>query len=607
MKRPTTVLAVLCAVAFSAARPTAEACTNFLVTKGASADGSTMITYSADSHEFYGELYYRQAAQHPPGVMRDVYEWDTGTYLGQIPEAPVTHARVGNMNEHQVSVGETTWGGRKELRDPDAILDYGSLMYIALERARTAREAIRVMTGLVAEHGYFSKGESFSIADPHEVWILEMIGKGEGRTGAVWVARQVPDGMIAGHANAARIRQFPLDQPETTLYAPDVITFAREMGYFDGPDEEFSFADAYNPDNYGDRRFCDARVWCMYERVAAEQEVPSDWVLGEADAEPLPLWVEPDRPLTVADVMGLMRDHFEGTELDMTLDPGAGPHRLPYRWRPLTWELDGEEYFNERAVSTQQTGFSFVAQARAELPDPIGGVLWFGVDDTYSTAYVPFYAGVTGVPRGWAEGTGSFDEASLAAAFWVFNQVSNHAYLRYDAMIADIRKVQQELEGAFIAEQAEVDAAALALYERSPRLARDYLTEYSGAAGEEVLDRWRELYRHLLWKYLDGNVRDEHGDVTHPPYPEEFYRMVVAATGDRLKMKKMPAELEVEAERTEELAKLRRAILALLGARGIAVDASFKEKLDALADAAELEAWLVRAATAETVAEMVGE
>jgi len=585
--------------------PCAEACTNYLITRGASTDGSTMITYSADSHEFYGELYFRPAARYQAGTMLDVIDWESGELRGQIAQVTETCTTVGNMNEYQVAVGETTWGGRSELVDPDAIVDYGSLMYLALQRSKTAREAIEVMTGLVAEYGYASSGESFSISDPNEAWILEMIGKGPRNLGAVWVARRVPDGYISGHANAARIRQFPLNDPENTLYASDIITFAREKGYFDGKDEEFSFADAYSPDSYGKRRFCDSRVWCMFTRAAPSMDLPADWVQGDEDAEPLPLWIKPDRKLSVADVIGFMRDHFEGTVLDMTNDPGAGPHGLPYRWRPLTWSSNESKYFNERAVSTQQTGFSFVAQSRGNLPRHIGGVLWFGVDDTYSTVYFPVYAGVTDVPYNFAEGTGSFDEVDFDGAFWVFNQVSNFAYLRYRDMIVDIQKVQQELEGRFLAEQSEVDAAAMALFDQSPRLARNYLTDYTRTAGETVVGRWQELSKFLLYKYLDGNVKDSRGNVTHPGYPEDWYSGVVAATGKQLQMKKMPPEVAGELEKKEKARKIAGAILALLEARGIPVDHETRSEIEKIEKPGDLEKMLIRAATAEIATDLL--
>ncbi len=596
-----TLSLLLCpALAGSAAR----ACTNFLVTKGASTDGSTMVTYSADAHVLYGELYHWPAATYPPGAQRDVIEWDTGKLLGRIPEAPRTYAVVGNMNEHQLAIGESTWGGRPELEEPNGIVDYGSLIYIALQRAKTAREAIEVMTGLVAEHGYASTGESFSIADPQEAWILELVGKGKGRKGAVWVARRIPDGYISGHANAARIRQFPLNDPKKeTLHSPDVVSFAREMGWFSGRDEDFSFADAYNPAGFGERRACDARVWCMYHRAAPSQQISSAWAEGkDPAAEPLPLWIKPDRKLSVADVMGLMRDHYEGTPLDMTKDPGAGPFVLPYRWRPMTWKVDGVQYFNERAVSTQQTGFSFVSQSRGWLPDPIGGVLWFGVDDTYATVYFPVFAGIDKVPVNWAVGTGSFHEVTWDSAFWVFNQVTNFAYGRWSDMIQDIQAVQRELEGKYLSAQPAVDAAALALYAQSPRLAQDYLTQYTADAGAEVVTRWKELSKFLLYKYLDGNRKDATGKVTHPGYGDDWKKMVAAATGDRLKTVKLPADLEAERARKEKAAKTAQAGLAVLESRGLAVDAATREKILAAEDPAEAEQWLIRAATAPAAA-----
>ncbi|MBN2433155.1 MAG: C69 family dipeptidase [Acidobacteria bacterium] len=524
--------------------PWGLACTNFLITKGASADGSTMITYAADSHVLYGELYYTPAAIHASGSKLDIYEWDTGTYLGQIDQVPETFTVVGNMNEHQVSIGETTYGGRDGLVDKKGIMDYGSLMYVTLQRARTAREAVRIMGDLVKEYGYYSSGESFSIADPDDVWIMEMIGKGEGNKGAVWVARRVPDGYICAHANQARIRQFPLDDPENCLYSEDVISFAREKGWYEKPDEEFSFADTYAPLTFGGVRFCEARVWAMFRRAAPSLDLPADFVRGEPNAEPMPLWIKPDRKLTVHDIMEFMRDHFEGTEFDMTTGIGAGPYCLPYRWRPLTWEVDGQKYVNERATSTQQTGFSFVAQARHWLPDPIGGILWFSVDDTYSTVYVPMYCGIREVPGSYAVGTGNFYEFSWDSAFWVFNWVSNFTYLRYSDMIQDVRKVQRDLEGQFLAMQPEIDAAAQELYKQSPELARRFLTEYSVKEGNRTVERWRKLGIELLMKYLDGNIRDEHGKVKHPGYPPEWYKRIAAEEGERLNVRKLPGEPE---------------------------------------------------------------
>jgi dipeptidase len=515
------------------------ACTNFLITKGASADGSTMISYSADSHVLYGDLCYIPAGHHIEGTMIDIFDWDTGEYHGQIRQVAKTYAVVGLINEHQLSIGETTYGGRSELGDSTGILDYGSLMYLALQRAETAREAIQVMGDLVAEYGYNSSGETFSIADPNEVWIMDMIGKEPGNTGAVWVARRIPDGYISVHANQARIRQFPMNDKENCLYAEDVISFAREKGYFHGEDEDFSFADAYAPLDFGALRYCEARVWSMYRRAAPSLNLSTDYIHGVDGAEPYPLWIKPDKRLSVRDVMGLMRDHFEDSEFDLNRGIGAGPFCLPYRWRPLSWTVDDVEYCNERATSTQQTGFSFVTQSRSWLPDPIGGIIWFGVDDTYSTVYVPMYCGIKEVPKSYAVGTADFDAFSWDSAFWVFNFVANYAYSRYCDMIKDIQVVQRELEGAFEANQPEIEKAAQALYEQAPRLAVDYLTDYSVTQGEAVVQRWKKLGEFLIYKYLDGNMKDEHGEVTHPGYPEDWYRRIVGENGEHFKVRKI--------------------------------------------------------------------
>jgi dipeptidase len=512
------------------------ACTSLLVTRGASKDGSVLITYLADSHTLYGELKLIPAGRHRPGEMVDIYDGDTGKFLGRIPQAPETYSVVGLMNEHQVAIGETTFGGREGLEYKNGGIDYSSLMTLALQRARTAREAIGVMAELVETHGYASTGESFSIGDKTEAWILEMMPRGEGRKGAVWVAVRVPDGYISAHANQARIRQFPLNDSDICLYSPDVISFAREKGWFSGADQDFDFADAYAPMDFGARRFCEGRVWSVFRRAAPSLNLPLDWVKGTPGAKPLPLWVKPDEPVSVEKAMDLMRDHFEGTDLDMTTDAGAGPFALPYRWRPLTWKVDETEYFNERAISTQQTAFSFVAQMRSSLPDPIGGVLWFGVDDTYSTVYVPMYCGIKDVPKSFRAGTGSFDRFSWDAAFWVFNFVSNYAYSRYSDMIVDIRKLQGEMESAFLAEQGGIDKAAATLFAQSSELARDYLTAYSAKRGEETTARWKELGESLIWKYLDGNVKDEYGVPKHPGYPESWRRRTASDTGDRLKV-----------------------------------------------------------------------
>jgi dipeptidase len=516
-----------------------EACTNLIVTKGASKDGSTMITYSADSHTLYGELYFKRGTRHLPAEMRDIVEWDTGKLLGRIPEVPVTYTRVGNINEFQVVIGETTFGGRKELQVPSGIVDYGSLMYIALERAKTAREAIQVMTSLAETYGYASEGESFSIGDPNEAWILEMIAKGKDQKGALWVATRIPDGTISAHANQARIRQFAQNDPSTTLFSKDLISFARGKGYYKGEDKAFSFADTYAPLSFGALRFCEARVWNLFRRAAPSQNFSIDYVKAVKGAKPLPLSVKPDHKLEVREVMELMRDHFEGTEFDMTKDVGAGPYKLPYRWRPMTWKVDGQDYLHERAISTQQTGFSFVGQSRSWLPDAVGGVLWFGVDDTYTTVYVPISCGVKEAPKAFAEGTGTFNEFSWDSAFWTFNFVSNYTYTRWSDMIVDVQKVQREFEGLFLADQAEVDRVALDLFKQNPGLARDYLTQYASKNTEKLMTRWKKLGEFLIWKYLDGNVRSEKGEVTHPKAPEDWLRCIVKDHGDVIKVKKV--------------------------------------------------------------------
>lgn len=534
------------------------ACTNFLITKGATIDGSTMITYAADSHELYGELYYQPAADHPEGAMRDIREWDTGKYLGQIAEVPHTYSVVGNMNEFQVSIGETTYGGRAELGSQDgAIMDYGSLIYVALQRAKTAREAIQVMTSLVEEYGYASSGESFSIGDPNEVWILELIGKGQGEKGAVWVAQRVPDGYICGHANQARITTFPLSDDENCMYSKDVISFAREKGWFNGKNKDFSFSDVYAPVDFGGARFCEARVWAGFNKVTAGMEQYEKYAMGKVEhggennfaSNRLPLWVKPDKKLTVKDVMGMMRDHFEGTELDMTKDLGAGPYKLPYRWRNLTWKVDSTEYCNERAVSTQQTGFSFVAQSRSWLPDPVGGILWFGVDDTYSTCYAPMYCGITEIPECFRVGNGDMVTYSPTSAFWTFNKVTNFAYLRYDDMIKHIQARQTAIEGKFIELTPAIDQAAKMLYEKSgPDKAREFLTSYSVNEANNMTAEWEKLFEYLLVKYMDGNVkkekdgqfeRNEYGMPAGPDmpgYPQWWYDAIVKSTGDHFKV-----------------------------------------------------------------------
>ncbi len=533
----------------------ANPCTNFLITKGASADGSTMITYSADSHVLYGELYYRPAKDYPNGSMMDIYEWDTGKYLGKIAQVSHTYSVVGNMNEHQVSIGETTYGGRHELVDTTGIVDYGSLMYIALQRSKSARKAIQVMGDLVKEYGYCSEGESFSIADPNEVWIMEMIGKGTKMVyekrgtdsilvnvnkGAVWVARRIPDGYICGHANQARITTFPLNDPENCVYSPDVISFAIDQGYFTGREEEFSFMDAYAPVDFAGARWCEARVWAGFNRVNGDMGKYLDYAMGTNLNNRMPLWIKPDQKLSLKDVMNIMRDYFQGTPMDMTQDIGAGPFQCIVRWRPLSWEVDSVTYFNERATSTQQTGFSFVAQMRSWLPDPIGGIHWFGVDDTYSTVYSPMYCGITEVPESFAVGNGSMMEFSDDAAFWVFNQVSNFAYTRYNVMIPDIQKRQKELENYYVNMVTSIDITAAELYKRDKNKSRTFLTEFSKSIGNYTVREWKNLYQYLFTRYMDGNIKERvegqmNPNYEQPGYGEEWYRLLIRETGSKFR------------------------------------------------------------------------
>lgn len=530
-----------------------QACTNILVTKGASVDGSTFISYAADSHDLFGELYHWPAQKHPEGAMLKIHEWDTGKYLGEIPQVAETYNVIGNMNEFQVAIAETTFGGRPELVDPNGIMDYGSLMYVALQRSKSAREAIQVMTALVNQYGYYSSGESFSIADPNEVWILEMIGKGPHDKGAVWVAVKIPDGYVSAHANQARITTFDLSDKENVIYSNDVISFAREMGYFNGKNKDFSFVDAYAPLDFEAVRFCEARVWSAFRIMNKEMDSYSDFAQGKS-SERMPLFIKPEKKVSVRDVQNIMRDHFEGTPLDMTQDVGAGPHALPYRWRPLTWEIDGVTYLNERAIATQQTGFSFVAQMRSQLPNPIGGILWFGVDDANSTVYIPMYMGMNSIPKNFKVGEGSMLEFSWNSAFWVFNWVANQAYTRYDKMIDDVKKVQSRLENQYEAFGPFIDATAKSLYDKDPELAKEFLTDYSHNQASKAVKEWKKLGEFLMVKYLDGNIhpekdgvflKNEHGNpapAQFPGYNDEFYRRIIEQTGDKLKVEEFPVK-----------------------------------------------------------------
>jgi dipeptidase len=525
------------------------ACTGILVGKKASADGSVMISYAADSHTLYGEMYHWPAATWPAGAMLEVVEWDTGKPLGRIPQAEQTWSVVGNMNEYQVAITESTFGGRPELVDTTGMIDYGSLIYIALQRAKTAREAIGIMTNLVAEHGYRSSGESFSIADKNEAWIMEMMGKGPGNKGAVWVAIRIPDDCISAHANQSRIQQIPFGDRENCLYAPDVISLAREKGYFGGKDSEFSFAKAYNPYDFGGLRACEARVWSVFRKYDPSMDQYEAFIKGDVTKMPMPLYIKPNRKLSVRDVQNCMRDHFEGTDLDMTNDAGAGPYKLPYRWRPMYFKVDDREYLNERAIATQQTGFVIVPQMRNWLPDAVGGILWFGVDDADMAVFNPVYASSLAVPECYRTGNGDLYTFSWTSAFWIHNWVANMAYGKYNFMIQDIRKVQQELENGYQDVIPAIDRAAVELYEKTPEEARKFLTWFSTTTADRATKRWKELGEYLLVKYIDGNVKkEENGQFRRNPYgmpvspdfpgyDEDFYRKIVESAGDRLEVK----------------------------------------------------------------------
>lgn len=552
-----------------------NACTNYLVTKGATTDGSTLISYAADSHIRYGELYFRPRGTWPAGSMITLYDRGTHKPLGQIPQPAETYQVIGFMNEYQVAIGETTFTGREELVDTTAIVDYGSLMFLALQRSKTAREAIKVMAELVEQYGYASTGESFSIGDPNEVWIFEMIGKRTNMKvdkktkksynadkGAVWVAIKIPDGYISSHANQARITTFPIENGKNSIsskslsqifnpevdvvYASDVISYARSRNIFIGKDEEFSFSDTYAPMTFDAARFSEMRVWAFFNHVNGDMNKYWDYATGKDLKNRMPLYIKPDRKLTPQDLQSFKRDHLEGTELDMSKDNGAGPNHLPYRWRPMTYKYDGKTYLNERTTATQQTGFSFIAQMRSWLPNPIGGIFWFGVDDAASTVYMPIYCAINRVPESFAEGNGDMLTYTPTSGFWVFNRVANFAYLRYDLIIQDIKKVQSELESKFASYTPAIDAAALKLWETNPKLANDFLTDYSVNMANSTFQRWQELSNWLLVKYIDGNVKKEkNGEFTRNPwgypvspsqpgYPDSWKKTVIDQNGKNL-------------------------------------------------------------------------
>ena len=546
MRRLTTIIAaVIATLALSSID--SKACSNVLVTKGASTDGSNIVSYAADSHQLYGELYFKKAGLWKVNDMRRIDEWDTGKHLGYIPEAAVTYQRVGNMNEHQLIIAETTYGGRPELEDPKGIMDYGSLIYVALERTKTAREAIKVIVDLANTYGYYSSGESFSIADTEEVWVMDLIGKGPNNKGIVWVARRVPDGYICAHANQARISTFPLNDPENCMYAPDVISFAREMGYFEGEDKDFSFCDAYAPLDFSGMRGCEARAWSAFNilcdgKFTFEDENGNvvtkdaydyiDYAMGYDKSKRFPLFVKPSRKISVKDVADVMRDHYEGTPMDMTQDIGAGGNALPYRWRPMGFEHDGKKYVNERAIATQQTGFWFVGQSRGWLPDTIGGVNWFGCDDAATSYLTPIYTTINDVPECFRVGNGNMITYSPTSAFWVTNRVANACYKAYDMMAPTVRAAIDSWENEMISAVAKADEEALKMYneaEKKPRKqikrndkdkklvdpyasVREYLTDFSVGNAQKIFNKWVDLEVLLLVKYIDGNVKAQNED-----------------------------------------------------------------------------------------------
>ena len=507
-------------------------CTNILVSKGATKDGSVIITYSCDG-EFLPHLRYRPAKDHSPDEFIKVNNYFGK--IGKVKQVPHTYAVVGWMNEYQLSIAETTFDGRPELQNKEGLLHYWTLINLTLERAKTAREAIKVIKELTDEYGYASTGESFSIADPNEVWIMDIIGPGKGGKGAIWVARKIPDGYISAHANMSRIGEFPLDSPKVCLYSKNVISFAIEKGYYDpNSGKPFRFNEVYDPATPKKLRYCAARVWSIFRRSAPSLNLSPDYHRGVQGAKRYPLWIKPDKKLTVKDVIALMRDHYEGTPYDMTKGVDAGPFGTPNRWRPITWKVDSVEYAWERPISTQQTAYTFVAQSRSWLPNPIGGVYWYSVDDTYTNCYIPLYCGINDVPEAYRKG--SMKKFSWDSAWWVFNFVSNFANLKYSYMVKDIQAVQQELENDFFAMQPAVEKAALDLYKQSPELAVKYLTDYSVSQGNKTVKRWKELAENLIVKYNDGYVKDKDGKIQSVGYPQEWLRDVIKLRGDHFKL-----------------------------------------------------------------------
>ena len=539
----------------------ALACTNMLVGKKASVNGSTMISYNADSHTLYGELYFTPAADHAPGAMRKVIEWDTNKPLGEIPQPAHTYRVVGNVNEWQVTIAESTWGGRHNLSDENGIIDYGSLIYIALERSKTAREAIDVMTSLVSEYGYYSSGETFSIGDPNEIWVMDLTGKGTGNTGAVWVAQRIPDDCISAHANQARIHKFPqakkklnkkmnrYEVGDSCMFSADLIPFGRTLGY-EGSDADFDFSATFGDLDYSAFRGCDGRVWAFFNRYASGMERYFDFVDMVEGAEVLPLYVKPDRLLSHRDIQDALGDHFEGTPWDMTKDVGGGPFHSPYRWRPMHFEVDGVTYTHERAIGTQQTGFSFVAEMRGWLPREVGAKTWFAADDAATAIFMPIYNNILEAPLCLRVGNGDMLTFSWTSAFWMTNWVANQCYSRYEDMKVDVDRVRNEIMDRWDAETDSIDAQAVALLKNSTSDVTAFLNEYTARESNGATEAYKELGIYLLVKYLDGNIKQEkdgefartpYGIADHPQQPkysEEFYRAIVNQIGDKIKVKK---------------------------------------------------------------------
>ena len=536
------------AVAMMGCVSEAEACSNFIVGKKASVDGSVMCSYSADDYGMFQNLCHYPAAKHAKGEMRKIYDWDTNKYHGEIPEAAQTYSVIGNINEWQVTIAETTYGGREEMADSTGIMDYGSLIYVALQRSKTAREAIKVMTTLANTYGYNSEGETFTICDPNEAWIMEMMGKGAGSKGAVWVALRIPDDAICAHANQSRIGKFNMKDKKNVMYAKDVVSFARSKGWFQGKDADFSWKMAYAKPDFSGRRFCDARAWSMLNHFY-DMTPYLDWALGKnPDAQDMPLWVVPNKKVSVKDVENVMRDHYEGTPLSVAdgSDIGGGIWEMPYRPTPLMYKVDGKQYFNERPVSTQQSGFVFVSQMRSWLPREIGGVFWFANDDANMAAFTPVYCSMTERPECYNTPGADALHFSKKNAYWVCNMTSNMVYPRYSLMFPTLKEVRDSLDNSYFAAQAGVENKAQELYAQNPQAAVKYLNDYSVEKAQQMLARWNQLFEFMVVKYNDMIIKptDKNGTFektqyglgarpVRPGYPEKYAKELVKQSGDK--------------------------------------------------------------------------